>query len=186
MRTILCAALLAATACGDSGGDANVSATVSAAVSAAVNTDANADASQCPPGVTIVDAWTRPARAGQPVSAAYVTICNGGDEADALVAIASDADPVASSLEIHLSEMSDGVMSMKQVDRIDLPAGARTTFEPGGAHFMLIGVEREIASGAEPTFRLEFENAEPISQAFEVRGEDGAADSGDDDAHGHH
>lgn len=146
------------------------------------NTDANvsAETAVCPPGVSVVDAWTRPARAGQPVSAAYVTLCNGGD-ADALVGISSVGGPAASAIEMHLSAMSDGVMSMKQVERIDLPANARTTFEPGGAHIMLIGVEREIAAGAAPTFKLEFENAEPIHWAFKVRSEDDA-----DDGHSHH
>lgn len=153
MRIIICAALLAATACGERGQEAN----------------ADASAEACPPGVSVLDAWTKPARAGQPVSAAYMTLCNGGDSADALVGVAGVGDPAASSIEIHLSEMSDGVMSMKQVDRIALPSGAETAFEPGGAHVMLIGIEREIAAGAEPTFKLTFENADPIHWAFEVR-----------------
>ncbi len=159
MRIIVFVVLLAASACGEP--------------------HQNSADGDCPPGVTVVDAWTKPARAGQPVSAAYMTICNGGDEADALVGVAGVGDPAAASMEIHLSEMSDGVMSMKQVERIDLPAGAKTTFEPGGAHIMLIGVEQEIAAGAEPTLTLEFENAEPIHWAFEVRSDHNAGDHGD-------
>ena len=167
MRIIGCAIILAAAACGDA------------------NQQADSETDACPPGVSVVDAWTKPARAGQPVSAAYLTVCNGGDTADALIGVSSVGEPVAASIETHLSEMTDGVMSMNQVGRIDLPAGERTRFEPGGAHIMLIGVEQDIANGAEPTFMLEFENAEPIHRAFEVRGEhDGNADS--DDGHGHH
>ena len=132
----------------------------------------------CPPGVTVIDGWTKPARAGQPVSAAYVTICNGGEEDDALVAIANGPTPVAGALEIHLSTMADGVMSMKKAERIVLPAGGQTVFEPGGAHIMLIGVDADIAQGAEPTFRLEFENAEDIQWAFEVREEKDGAHEG--------
>ena len=131
----------------------------------------------CPPGVTIVEGWTKPARGGQPVSAAYVTICNGGAEDDALVAIANGPAPVADAIEIHQSAMSDGVMSMNKAERIALPAGARTVFEPGGAHIMLIGVSADIARGAEPTLRLEFENAEDIHWAFDVREEDSAHQS---------
>lgn len=166
MRITGCAIFLAASACGN--GDQH----------------ATGEAAPCPPGVAIVEAWTKPARAGQPVSAAYVTICNGGDAADALIGVSSVGAPVAASIETHLSAMTAGVMSMKPVERVELPAGARTTLAPGGAHIMLIGVEHDIAAGAEPTFKLEFENAEPIDRAFEVRGEhDGAADDG---GHGHH
>lgn len=169
MRIIGCAIIFAATACGGP------------------NQQADSGTDACPPGVSVVDAWTKPARAGQPVSAAYLTICNGGDVPDALIAVSGVGDRVASSLETHLSEMSDGVMSMKQVERVDLPAGARTTFEPGGAHIMLIGIAQEIAAGAEPTFKLEFENAEPIHWAFEVRTEHGADEDADsDDGHDHH
>ena len=129
-------------------------------------------ANECPPGVTIVDGWTAPARAGQPVSAAYVTICNGGAEDDALINVANVADAAANTIEIHQSTMTEGVMSMAKVERVTLPAGQKTAFEPGGAHIMLIGVSREIAKGAEPTFTLDFENADDIQWAFEVRTED--------------
>jgi len=160
MRIIMLSALVALSACGEG--------------------ERAATSGGCPPGVTIVDAWTKPARAGQPVSAAYVTICNGSGADDALVGVANVAEPVAGAIEVHTSEMTDGVMSMKQVKQIALPAGEKTTFEPGGAHIMLIGVESDIAKGAEPTLRLDFENAEPIHWAFEVRGE---TDKGE---HAHH
>ncbi len=149
------------------------------AASACSGADQPAATSECPPGVTILDAWTKPARAGQPVSAAYVTICNGGDEDDALVAIGNGPTPVAGAIEIHESAMTDGVMSMKQITRAPLPAGQNVTFEPGGDHIMLIGVETDIAVGAAPTLRLEFENAEDIHWAFEVREQD-------ESAHAHH
>ena len=165
MRIIGCAIILAATACGEP------------------NQQAEDGTDACPPGVSVVDAWTKPARAGQPVSAAYLTICNGGNAPDALIGVSSVGEPVAASIETHLSEMSDGVMSMKQVERVELPANARTMFEPGGAHIMLIGVDQEIAVGAEPTLQLDFENAEPIHWAFKVRSEHGADE---DDGHGHH
>ena len=140
--------------------------------------EADAGETACPPGITIVDSWTKPARAGQPVSAAYLTICNGDDTDDALVAVANGPDDTAETIEVHLSAMTDGVMSMKKVERIALPAGERTVFEPGGAHIMLLGVTRDVASGGEPTLRLEFENAEDIDRAFEVREEQGNAHEG--------
>lgn len=149
------------------------------AASACSGADQQTATSECPPGVTILDAWTKPARAGQPVSAAYVTICNGGDEDDALIAVGNGPTPVAGALEIHESSMTDGVMSMKQIARAPLPAGQKVTFKPGGGHIMLFNVETEIADGAAPTFRLDFENAEDIYWAFEVR-------EPDDSAHDHH
>ncbi len=159
MRHLLIAALLATASCGGP-------------------TEEKASA-QCPPGITIIDAWTKSARAGQPVSAAYLTICNGTDTDDALVGIAGIGEKFADSVEIHQSTMTDGVMSMARVDRIPLPAGSKTSFAPGGAHLMLIGVTRDIAAGAEPSFRLDLEKAEEIHRAFEIR-------DGETDHDGHH
>lgn len=162
MRYVLIMAFLAAAACGDASENAR---------------EGNAVKNACPPGVTIVDGWTTPARAGQPVSAAYVTICNGGATDDALIAIANGPEKTADAIEMHQSTMTDGVMSMKRAERIALPAGAQTAFEPGGAHIMLIGVARDITRSGEPTLQLEFENAEDIHWAFEVREDGGAHES---------
>lgn len=118
-------------------------------------------------GIIVSDAWMRPARAGQPTSAAYLTLCNGADTGDALVA-ASFAG--AEATELHITRMStDGMSSMSHSNKIVVSSGATAMLEPGGAHIMLIGVTDAIEPGDEPLVTLEFKNAPPVNIVFEVR-----------------
>ena len=125
-------------------------------------------------GVVVLDAWTKPARAGQPVSAAYVTLCNGGENEDALVGVSYDG---AGAVEIHQTAMEGGVASMQQRERLPLPKGEPVKMAPGGTHLMLIGVEDALKAGDEPLFVFEFENAAPAQFALEVRDGDSEADA---------
>jgi len=98
--------------------------------------------------------------------AAFMTIKNSGKQADRLVAVTTD---VADASEIHLSEMKDDVMTMRQVDGIDVPAGGKAILEPGGYHVMLIGLKRVLTVGEKVTLTLTFENAGQINTEAEVR-----------------
>lgn len=118
-------------------------------------------AAACPPGtgVTVSNAWVRTAAAGQTTSALYMTICNGGDADDALIAVKSD---LADAIEIHQSMESDGVMSMSPLASVPVAHGAPTTFAPGGLHVMLIGLHAPIIEGASEPMTLVFEKAGEI------------------------
>jgi hypothetical protein len=97
---------------------------------------------------------------------AYMTIKNTGQEADKLVAAASD---VADAVEIHISEMKDEIMTMRQVDGVDIPAAGEAILEPGSYHMMLIGMNRELAIGEKVSLTLTFEKAGQINIEAEVR-----------------
>jgi copper(I)-binding protein len=91
-----------------------------------------------------------------PTGAAYLTIVNDGDGADRLVAIETD---VASSAEIHESRLTNGAMSMQPVEAVDVPAGGRAIFEPGGMHVMLLDVEQDLTAGDTVELSLVFDGA---------------------------
>lgn len=118
-------------------------------------------------GIVVSDAWARAAHAGQPTSAAYLTLCNGGESDDALVAVSMGG---VNAAEIHITSVSaDGTTSMAPADEIPLPAGEPVSLQPGGAHIMLIGVERAMSPNNAPTVRLMFRSAPPQDVALEVR-----------------
>lgn len=98
--------------------------------------------------------------------AAFMTIKNSGQEADKLVAAASD---VADAVEIHLSEMKDDVMTMRQVDGVDVPAAGEAVLKPGSYHIMLIGLNQELAVGEKVNLTLTFEKAGQMNVEAEVR-----------------
>ena len=144
------------------------------------NSDASHDAasSACASNKIVVsDAWVRPARAGQPTTAAYFSICNGGEETS-LVGAAFDG---ANAVELHNTTVDDdAVASMKKSKGILLPKNKSIEFTPGGRHIMLIGVKEAIVDGGDPLFTLSFANGKALNIVFEVRNE------GEGGEHAHH
>ncbi len=118
-------------------------------------------------GIVVSDAWVRTADASRPATAAYLTLCNAGVEADALVAAAA---PSAQAVELHETTRSaDGVAKMSPVERLDLAPSAPAMLAPGGAHIMLIGLNGNLEAGATATITLEFEKSAPITIEAPVR-----------------
>ena len=72
------------------------------------------------------------------VTAAFMEVHNQGNKARALVSASSAA---AEAVELHTHTNIDGVMQMRQVEKIDLQAKSTTHLKPGGLHIMLIGLK---------------------------------------------
>jgi copper(I)-binding protein len=93
-------------------------------------------------------------------------IKNRGNEADRMLSADSD---VAEAVELHISEMKDGVMTMHQVDGIDVPGNGQAELKPGGLHVMLIGLKQELKAGDIVKLSLNFEKSGTITTEAEVR-----------------
>ena len=108
--------------------------------------------------IEVAGAWARPTAGPSRMSAAYMTIANNGPAPDRLK---SARTPKAKSVELHQTTMTaDGVMQMRQVeDGLPVEAGSSLVLEPGGAHFMLLGLEDALEAGQELILTLEFANA---------------------------
>lgn len=116
--------------------------------------------------IVVMDAWIRPAR-GRPMTAAYLVLCNAGDDADALIAVAG---AIADTFEIHRSSRNDaGVVSMVRIERVALPPSEIVRLEPGGAHVMVIGLHGAIEPGDAVPLTLRFQGAAPIEITAEAR-----------------
>lgn len=88
----------------------------------------------------IDNAFARPASKQQRNSAVFMQISNQGSDAS-VVAASSDA---ARIVELHTHVNDAGVMRMRRIDKIDLPAGETVTLKPGGLHIMFIGLNRDL------------------------------------------
>ena len=119
-------------------------------------------------GIVASEAWVRAAPEGAPMSAAYLTLCNGAAAPDRLVGAAFDG---AGAVELHVSSTNaDGMTGMAALeDGLALPSGETVALAPGGSHIMLIGLDRAVAEGDAPTITLEFENAPPLVVTLDVR-----------------
>lgn len=128
-------------------------------------------------GIKVSDPWIRSSRAGQPTSAAYLTLTNCSKQDDALIAVSFEG---AAAAELHTTNMSsEGVASMKQSKTVAIAAGDSLILEPGAGHIMLVGMADAIAQGANPAMALEFHNGTALEVVFDVRdamqGEDHSA-----------
>lgn len=100
-------------------------------------------------GVTAADellrvsgAWASPTVPGQSVGAAYMELRSKRD-AD-LVKIESDASLAA---EIHEMTMTNDVMRMRRLERVELPADQTVELAPGRRHVMLVDLRRPLKVG---------------------------------------
>jgi copper(I)-binding protein len=118
--------------------------------------------------VSVDNAWgrTSPSLAA---NAAFYMVIDGGSDADELVS----ADAAACGLtELHVSVMTDGVMSMQHLpDGIDVPAGETVVLEPGSFHVMCIDRQQEFVAGTSVPLTLEFAGAGTMEVAVEIRDE---------------
>lgn len=111
--------------------------------------------------IQITDPYVRAVPPGTPNSAAFMVIRNGSDSDTALVSAESNASKV---VELHTHVMDEGMMKMRQVAQIDLPAGQDVALEPGGLHIMLIGLNSDLTPGQKVDLTLKF--ADGSSQAI--------------------
>lgn len=117
--------------------------------------------------MTVSGAWARTSTGMAMAGAAYLTITNGTNQADALLKVST---PAAATPELHETRAgASGMMAMQPVDRINIPAGGTVTLEPGGFHIMLVGLTGELKAGSTIELTLTFEKAGEVKVTAEVR-----------------
>jgi hypothetical protein len=129
---------------------------VAALLSACANAADAADCSNLPangPKIKVEGAWSR---AGSGTIGAFMIIHNCSGQNDALLKAST---PIAMLTQVHTTEMKDGVMSMSEVSKIDLPAGKKVELKSGGYHIMMMKLSQEVKAGDLVEITLVFEKA---------------------------
>jgi copper(I)-binding protein len=117
--------------------------------------------------IVVSDAWVRAPTGTGSLTAAYVTITNGGATDDTLLSVSS---PAATMAMVHQSTTDpSGLTAMLPVSQLVVPAGGTVTFQPGGYHVMLDGIPPETAVGSTIELDLVFEHAGRITVQATVR-----------------
>ncbi len=102
--------------------------------------------------VAVEKPFARKAMKAQRNSAAFMTLRNSGPA----VAVVAAESPVAEIVELHTHIHDKGVMRMRKIDKIDVPAGGEVTLQPGGLHVMLLGLKQDLNEGDTITVTLKF------------------------------
>jgi copper(I)-binding protein len=93
------------------------------------------------------------------IGAVFLMIHNPGSAADRLIGAASS---VAERAELHTHKHENGVMKMRPVDAIAVPANGMAALKPGGDHVMLMGLSAPLKEGDRFELVLKFEKAGAI------------------------
>ena len=103
--------------------------------------------------VVVKDPWLQESPPGQTITAAYMRLENHGSSEAVLV---SASTSVARVVEIHKVVVEDGLMKMRKLDQLVIPANASLELKPGGFHLMVIGVNKDLKEGDEAKLVLKF------------------------------
>lgn len=124
--------------------------------------------------------WSRATPPGARTGAGYLTLSNAGSADDKLVSASS---PSAEKVEVHEMSITDGVMNMRRVDGLAIPAGGSAALAPGGYHLMLMGIKAPFKEGQMIPVTLTFEKAGSVEVQLQVD-KMGATGPAHDHAHG--
>ncbi|GAB4127411.1 MAG: hypothetical protein Fur0040_10280 [Sideroxydans sp.] len=135
--------------------------------------------------VKVKDAWTRATAPGQ--DSAMVQAVITSKEAARVVGVKCKD---ATTSELHSMVMEGGMMKMRQVDAIDLPAGQAVDLGQAGYHLMLLGLKKPLAEGKKTECELTVRSADGKDKKVKVKAKVKALTEGgakaDDDGHDAH
>jgi copper(I)-binding protein len=115
--------------------------------------------------VEVTRAWARATPGKSTIGTAYATVT--APAGDRLIGAAT---PVAGVAQIHQHTMENGVMKMRQVDAVPLPAGQAVVLSPGGYHIMLMDLKAPLVAGQSFPLTLTFEKAGTVETDVTVGG----------------
>jgi copper(I)-binding protein len=132
---------------------------------------------QAAPPLNISDAWVAEGPPVASVLAGYLTIENPGSKD---ISITGASCPDFKAVEIHEMHMANGMMEMKQIEKLLVPAGGRVQLAPGGFHLMLIKPNKIFKAGDTLTVTLTLDTGQSLAVMMPVKKRDAS------DAHHHH
>lgn len=114
--------------------------------------------------VTVTEPWVRGTVSGQKASGAFMGLKSSSD-----VRLVGASSPAAKVVEIHEMSTSDGVMRMRAIEGLPLPAGKSVELKPGGYHVMLIDLVKPLVPGEQVPISLTFVAADGRKSTVEVK-----------------
>jgi copper(I)-binding protein len=113
--------------------------------------------------VKVEGGWARATVQGQKATGAFMKITS--PQATRLVSVAT---PVAGVAEIHEMKMDNGVMQMRALPGLDLPANKSVELKPGGYHLMLMDLKAPLMKDSSVALTLTFKDAKGVETKQQV------------------
>ncbi|WP_299017917.1 copper chaperone PCu(A)C [uncultured Photobacterium sp.] len=100
--------------------------------------------------------WSKQVPPSSSVAAAFFEISNKGNENDTLIRAES---PIAGKTELHAHIHEDGMMKMREVEEIVVPANGSKNLKPGSYHIMFFDLQNTPKLGERFPLTLHFAKA---------------------------
>ncbi|MDR7299580.1 copper(I)-binding protein [Pelomonas aquatica] len=114
--------------------------------------------------VKVDDPWVRATVAPQKATGAFMQLTSAKP-----AKVVAASSPVAALVEIHEMKMEDGVMKMRAVDALPLPAGQAVALKPGSYHVMLMGLKNPVQAGDTVPLTLTVEGEDKQRTTLEIK-----------------
>ena len=114
--------------------------------------------------VRVTQAWARASVPGQKATGAFMTLT-----ASTPMQLVRVASPVAGVAEVHEMAMQGGVMRMRAIPSLALPAGSAVDLKPGGHHLMLMDLKQPLKAGDTVPLTLTLRDAQGRESRTDVQ-----------------
>lgn len=105
--------------------------------------------------IEVSNPYAREVPPGAPASASFMTLTNNSDQD---IKITQADSEVSKVVELHTHTNDNGVMRMRKIPNITVPANGQAVLQPGGLHIMLIGPHQPLKAGQSIDVDLTFED----------------------------
>lgn len=110
------------------------------------------------------DAWVRATVPGQKATGLFVEL-----KSPTAARLTGGSSPVAASVEVHEMSMDGGVMRMRALPALALPAGQAVSLKPGSYHVMLMGLKGDVPAGTTVPVNLTIEHDGGKAETLELK-----------------
>lgn len=117
-------------------------------------------------GIKISGAYINIPVPGTQSTAAFFTLANASDKSVALTAVHTD---LAQRVELHSHVHEDGLMKMRKLEQVIIPAKSSITFASGSYHVMLFDLQRSIQTGDQVSLTLVFKDGSQLATQAKVK-----------------
>ena len=116
--------------------------------------------------LSAVDPHIRLMPPGADATAGFVVFSNDSDKPVEIVSAKAD---FAKTVELHTHKVEDGVMRMRQVEKMMVPAKGKLVLKPHSDHLMFFGVKKDLKDQEKHSIELKLSNGETQKVDFVVR-----------------
>ena len=116
--------------------------------------------------ISVENQWIREAPPGAKALGGFMTLNNHSDKDRYLVAASS---PAFAKIELHRTEMVNGLAKMIHQPQVIVPSHGQTLFKPMDYHLMMMKPKQQLTDGDQVPVTLSFKNGDSEQTTFVVK-----------------